>query len=258
MNPSDDDLRALYRSERPEPPAALDDAIRRAAREELEGADAPPAPVRHRWLGPGLGAAAGVLLAALVVPLALREEQAPEPAPSRYAPSAPLSDPETIRPVQESFSVAEDAEAPPTEVARKGASSQDAGEARNRAPREPVSGASGALRVEPPRAERAPAPAAQPGADLAPAAELHFRMAEPVPEMPVVLGRSGSVIRLRAGWPRHDACTTTVDVGVPLDDLEIEPLGGTADGTGEGLRILAPDGPLVLRCTEQGWSLPAP
>jgi hypothetical protein len=254
MNPSDDDLRALYRSERPEPPAALDDAIRRAAREELEGADAPVARRRSRWLGPGLGAAAGVLLAVVVLPLALREEQAPiDAVPSRYAPSAPLSDPEAIRPVQESFSAAEEAEAEPRSPARKAAPPPpDA--LSDQATEAPAAGASRSLRVEPP----APEPAVQPGADLAPLAELHLRMAEPVPEMPVVLGRSGSVIRLRAGWPRHDACTTTVDAHLPLDDLEIEPLGGTADGTGEGLRILAPDGPLVLRCTERGWSVPAP
>ena len=249
MAPTDDELRALYRSERPEPPAALDDAIRRAAREEPEAAEAAPAPRGRRWLGPGLGAAAGVLLAVLVVPLALREEQElQDPVPSRHAPSAPLSDAEAVHPVQEPFSVAADAEAPPAAVARKRASSQDALEAMDPPLEESVSSVARALRAESP----VPAKAAPPEAELAPA----LRMAPPLPAALVVLEKSGTVVRVRAGWPRHDACTTALDAGLPVEDLEVEPLGGTADGTGEGLRILSPEGPVLFRCSEEGWSAP--
>jgi hypothetical protein len=254
MNPSDDDLRALYRSASPEPPAALDDAIRRAARAELEGADAPVARRRSRWLGPGLGAAAGVLLAVVVLPLALREEQVPlESVPSRFAPSAPLSDPETIVPIREAVRIDEEAETEARSNARKAAPpAPEAGDAP--AAQRPAAGAARALRAEPP----APAGSAPPEAEFAPAAELSLRMAAPAPDLLVVLEQSGSVLRVRAGWPRHGACTTAIDVGLPVAGLAIELLGGTADGSGEGLRILAPDGPLVVRCTAQGWSASAP
>ncbi len=133
--PEDAALRRLYRQERPEPDARLDDAILHAAREAVAEQPSSRVPPRRKWRYPvGVGAAASALLAVLIFqqPSETVEEleriKASPASDLQHLPSSKTMNSAERQPAAEAVGALAPSAAP-AELARQAVKEMDAGDA---------------------------------------------------------------------------------------------------------------------------------
>jgi hypothetical protein len=266
----DDDIREIYRAHRPEPPAAIDEAIREAA--HREAAQRAAVQSRHpggtgrggfaavvaRPLPLWTGLAASIAIAGLVL---LPRPAAPPPPPmmdglsTDSAPDAPLAGAGRGAPA----GLAAEGGVPAGRMGREAASARPPAQSEAAAPA-PGDSATAAR----PRAESegriVDALVAQPtdgAADAGTAADPAVEATVPRHRdagAAAIVSLTSEHLEVREGWPRWAACRTRVELPAAAEGDEVPEILEIDRAAGGDMIVLRQRSVIItLRCTEQGW-----
>jgi hypothetical protein len=270
----DSTLRALYRSRSPEPPAALDDAIRAAAREAIATGEAARAdrsadefvsrPTRWR-LPLWAGAAAAVGFAAVLLPGVLRQPEELDGSVRRQrASEVERIDPMTTATAREPGKPLEPAPStPPLTVATRARADQQAASRRMGAPGPRAAGEEGDGAPEDIAAAVARDLNAADDAD-----RLTFSLADAAPtrvlrfqgrfrpdsdaEEAITVTITAEAVIIAADWSAPAPCAGRLVVPHTATQVAVEP--NPAQPAPVALRIVESDGSdSTVSCTTSGW-----